>query len=53
MMRAVFVLAPAVLVAAVPMLIDPSIGFFVFISVAGFGMAMTKTRPERDESNRF
>lgn len=48
-MRAIFVLGPAVFFGAPLAILEPFVGFVVFVAFAGLGMQVTKPRPERGE----
>lgn len=49
MMRAVFIVVPALFVAAVPAAFDLKVGAIVFGAVVLLGAAVTQSRPERGE----
>lgn len=49
MMRAVFIVFPALLIAAVPAMFDPKVGAIVFGATVFLGAAVTQPRPERGE----
>ena len=49
MMRAVFIVVPALLVSAVPMAFSFPGGLVVFAAVVFLGAGVTKRRPERGE----
>lgn len=49
MLRAVFIVVPALIVSAVPMAFSFPVGLCVFAAVVALGLGATKSRPERGE----